>query len=84
MKLTDFRVYPVEPVVVHVEPLEPTMGFYAFMDPSAEAALENYGMDPQRLVPVGDVATREMRLVSRWDLQQEVSWAVARRHWRGL
>lgn len=61
-----------------VEPLEATMRVRTFSTGVPEED------QPDRIVPVGDVATREMRLVSRVDLRAEALGSVWSRLWRGL
>lgn len=66
-----------------VEAISAAMTFRSFADPAASAA-DAFDGSPERLVVLGDVRTREVRVVTRRDAQEEVASAVIARIWRGL
>lgn len=64
-----------------VESLFPSMTFRSF--PCSLGGVLVPG-DPDRLVVLGDVRTREIRVVPRWIVDEEVEGARIARLWRGL
>lgn len=52
-------------------------------DPVALAYAEHFGLGPDRLVVLGDVATRTTRVLTRREVQVEVADAISGRFWGG-
>lgn len=70
-------------IQVVVESISATMTFRSISDPCGTACCGVDG-DAERLVVLGDVRTRETRIVPRHLVQEEVASAVIARLWRGL